>query len=334
MIEPNSPLKRCSKCSVEKTTDHFNKASRNKDGLSYSCRECVHQDYLNNKEKIIERVKKYDAAHREERKENVRKYGIAHREERKKYAKEYRIKNYDERVKKDHEYYLAHKDNVAETVRKYNQTPMGKAVAAKRNHKRRANGLNVENTLTLLEWETILKNQKYKCAKCGKPFNKTRKPTKDHIVPLSQRVGLTFENTQALCRSCNCSKNDKLDNGKITTWCLNETNTQQYIHNSFEKRSTSHIKYFENSENRKKYGLAQKKRYERPEEHEKLSNARKKVMASPEARQRLSDAKKKQFLDKCWYGSVKYVGDRKKVIKPILLSTSTVNIEQSIGLEV
>jgi 5-methylcytosine-specific restriction endonuclease McrA len=42
--------------------------------------------------------------------------------------------------------------------------------------------------------------------------------TQDHIIPVSRGGGLTFENIQALCKSCNSSKNAKLDKSFITVW--------------------------------------------------------------------------------------------------------------------
>jgi 5-methylcytosine-specific restriction endonuclease McrA len=54
--------------------------------------------------------------------------------------------------------------------------------------------------------------------KNGKTFTKKRFPTRDHIVPCSKGGGLTFENVQALCHSCNSTKRDKLDHTKIVTW--------------------------------------------------------------------------------------------------------------------
>jgi hypothetical protein len=106
------------------------------------------------------------------------------------------------------------------SVIKYNSSPLGKLTSTRSRHKRRALSKESPCTLTLLQWDKILESQGNKCAICGKRFCKSRPPTVDHIIPLSKGGGLTFENVQALCRSCNSSKNARLDHTKIITWCM------------------------------------------------------------------------------------------------------------------
>jgi hypothetical protein len=302
------PTKKCSKCHIEKDVSEFNKQTHSKYGFKSECRECQHLKYLANRDAIIAAVKKYDSEHKEQRKENVRRYGEFHREERKLYNREYRIKNYNERVRKDREYYATHRDRALETVKKYSKTPQGKLVAAKTRHNRQSRNKEAKCSLTLEQWNKIIVMQNNQCAMCRKDFSSTRKPTKDHIIPLTKGGGLTFENTQALCKSCNSKKNDKIDYGKITTWILT---TDEFKPDGINKRSESQKKYWAIPGSREKQSLFQRRRYERPEEHKKSSDARRKVFESPLARKKLSDAKKKQHLDRQWYGSVKYINDKR-----------------------
>lgn len=129
------------------------------------------------------------------------------------------------------EYKLAHKEelryyklfgpgsfNMKEYLKQYRKSDRGKAAKARENHKRRINNNESKNTLTLAQWNKILDQQGNRCATCKKPFNKKREATRDHIIPLSAGGGLTFENVQALCRSCNCKKHTTLDYNKILTW--------------------------------------------------------------------------------------------------------------------
>jgi len=80
-----------------------------------------------------------------------------------------------------------------------------------------------ECTLTSEQWDTILKWQNYTCAgfphgSCNKQFTLENQPTRDHIIPLSAGGGITFENVQALCRSCNTKKHTKKDKSLIVSW--------------------------------------------------------------------------------------------------------------------
>lgn len=64
----------------------------------------------------------------------------------------------------------------------------------------------------------IIEQQNNRCNVCGKRFTVEYPPTTDHIIPLSRGGGLTFENVQALCKSCNSKKQTKIDPQFIQTW--------------------------------------------------------------------------------------------------------------------
>ena len=98
-------------------------------------------------------------------------------------------------------------------IKLYKVSSKGKATATKSSHKRRTNEKNTENTLTTQEWLDILEEQDNTCNMCQVKFSDEIKPTCDHIYPVSLGGGLTRENVQALCRSCNCSKGAKVLEG-------------------------------------------------------------------------------------------------------------------------
>jgi 5-methylcytosine-specific restriction endonuclease McrA len=81
-----------------------------------------------------------------------------------------------------------------------------KVIKARSRHRRRKLAAGSPCTLTAREWSEILGIQKNKCARCKRRFTPFLKPQKDHIVPLSMGGGLTMQNCQALCRSCNSRK--------------------------------------------------------------------------------------------------------------------------------
>jgi hypothetical protein len=66
-------------------------------------------------------------------------------------------------------------------------------------------------TITNRQWLKILKMQNNRCNGCGIEFASNFKPVKDHILPYSKGWDLTYGNTQALCKSYNSRKSNKID---------------------------------------------------------------------------------------------------------------------------
>jgi 5-methylcytosine-specific restriction endonuclease McrA len=167
---------------------------------------------------MLERYKKYNRENKEKISEKNAKHYALHRSDRIQYSKDYRLNNLEKSKDSHRRYRINNRDKVYERNKKYYDDGPGKILASRAKHKRRDIESNLDNTLTLEQWEKILSNQGNKCAICGKRFCKSRPPTKDHIIPVSKGGGLTFENVQALCKSCNCSKGNKIDYSKVTTW--------------------------------------------------------------------------------------------------------------------
>lgn len=96
--------KTCTKCGEEKELKLFVKNNRKKDGYSSWCKECKKQYYLNNKEEILIKSKKY----RDENKEKISKRD-----------KKYRIKNFEKLKKKKKIYLKKNKEKIKERHRNY-----------------------------------------------------------------------------------------------------------------------------------------------------------------------------------------------------------------------
>ena len=249
-------IKVCSKCGEEKDIDEFYKgratckACRQEYNKKYYAENCEklkenqRQWNENNRDKIKAYNQKYTELHREHLNNQSKKYYEDHRESqllnRRKHYAENREKiseiskvmyeeNREKIIEERRKYRREHPEKIKasarrsyykniERIRAWKRTEAGILANARHHHTRRARLLKTPCTLTLIQWEKILETQGNKCAICGKRFCKSRPPTKDHIVPLSKGGGLTFENVQALCVSCNASKQNKLDHTKIITW--------------------------------------------------------------------------------------------------------------------
>lgn len=172
----------------------------------------------NNKEKVAQKRREYKEAHRTELAAKQREYGRIHKDILSIKQKERRAKIKARIVAESKKYYMANKEKVKDKVKTYSKTPIGRLTQARSMNKRRSKSEMVNNDLTIEQWNKILNLQNNRCLICKRKFNSHLKPTRDHIIPVSKGGGLTFENTQALCRSCNSSKSAKLDKGLIVVW--------------------------------------------------------------------------------------------------------------------
>jgi hypothetical protein len=78
------------------------------------------------------------------------------------------------------------------------------AKALIKKQRRRARMASVESSLTLTEWEGILKRFGYRCAYCKATSTKL---TQDHITPISMGGPHAVPNVVPACGTCNASKN-------------------------------------------------------------------------------------------------------------------------------
>jgi len=161
---------KCSKCGNEKAAFCFSKFQ--KDVLKPECRECSHREASSFK-LLLKEAKKKDRNN-------------------------------------STSYYSVHKEKISQYMKQYQKTDRGRTLRMQSQHRRRMREFWSENTLTAQEWEEIIRRQENMCNVCGEKFTDTRKPTHDHIIPVSEGGGLTFENVQALCKNCNSRKSNKV----------------------------------------------------------------------------------------------------------------------------
>ena len=184
--------KRCVKCNGEKALKLFYRDKTKKDGHSSECKECDNKRF------------------QEYRQKHKKKIAVRRRK--------YRKRN-KEKICNDYQaYYKENKEAILKNHHNYRLTENGKLASARARHNRRTHLKTAIANLTIDQWDKILTMQNNRCNICGRKFIKKRLPTTDHIIPLSRGGNLTFENTQALCGSCNSRKHAKLDPQFIQTW--------------------------------------------------------------------------------------------------------------------
>jgi 5-methylcytosine-specific restriction endonuclease McrA len=182
--------------------------------------------YEEHKETIKLKSKEYNRLNKAKCNERVRKYSREHLKEGRIRATKWRNENRDKLKIYSKRFRITHKEKEKLRHRQYKQTPEGKATSARITHRYKTHVKNTECTLTAEQWESILNSQNYKCngyphGACDVKFDDDNFPCRDHIIPVSKGGGLTLENVQALCNSCNAKKGNRLDKSKINTWLIN-----------------------------------------------------------------------------------------------------------------
>lgn len=97
-------MKRCAACNNVKPTTEFEKLSKSKDGLRYSCRECRNVEYINNHQHNIKRSKKNYEKNKDEISLKNKEYKLKHIEYYKNYDKKYYQENREKIKLKSKEY--------------------------------------------------------------------------------------------------------------------------------------------------------------------------------------------------------------------------------------
>ena len=212
--------KYCPSCDSIKSGKEFGRNRSAPDGLSSYCKECRrfrdreehHRNKLDPEWLKKERERNRNRMREKRAKPLLRaietKKQIEREKERRKTDPGFleRIRNWRRNKYNDDDEYRA---RVLDRNKCWNKTDNGKACGARYDHKRRAWESSTPNDLTDEDWQKILNMQDYKCLACGGKFSDELRPERDHIIPISKGGGLTFDNVQALCRSCNVRKFNK-----------------------------------------------------------------------------------------------------------------------------
>lgn len=220
---PDSTTKRCTKCGEEKPLEQFPPAAGKRDGLSSWCRQCTNdqrrQRYQSDstyKEQVKNRSREIYHAD-EQYRERVKARSRGKRVEPISVARVIPIQDDPDAMRRYRErqstrdrnrraWYRQNKKRRRADPQKLERIRLIGRLARQR---QRARERNAPSTLTPAQWRDILRQQGYKCLGCGRKFGPRLKPEMDHVVSLNDGAPLSYENCQALCRTCNASKGTK-----------------------------------------------------------------------------------------------------------------------------
>lgn len=198
----------CSRCGITKPTNEFSKG-HNKSGYRSNCKQCVHEMYLADKERILQQHKDYYENNKESYLDNCKQYRDAHREERREYFKDYYLENAEHLKEKSHERFHNRTEEQREAqrvkARQRRKTDEYRAYSRQKRQYRNSLIRNLPSDYTKEEWQRVILFFDGACAYCGKE----KKLTQDHIIPAVRGGGYTKSNIVPCCASCNSSKQDR-----------------------------------------------------------------------------------------------------------------------------
>lgn len=193
----------CTKCGVEKDIDMFNKATKNKDGHQYVCRECARKC-----------VKEYQETHKEERKEYNKINKVLIAKQKKKYNKinEVLIAEQQKKYEESHKEVRAEQHKLWGEINKESKN-LKSSLYSKNNRdkcnvkhqKRRAKEKKLSATYTALQWVDTKLHFMDTCCYCGRKLSLQQ----EHFQALVKNGDYTINNIIPSCGSCNKSKGAK-----------------------------------------------------------------------------------------------------------------------------
>lgn len=118
-------IKKCTKCSQEKSYIHFYSDKSKKSGLSSWCKSCVLKKQKiyqqENRDKIKQYRKRYNKENSEKISKSVKEYYIENKQDILAQCKEYRDKNKYKKRKRDRDYYRDNKKRIIKNVSEYHK---------------------------------------------------------------------------------------------------------------------------------------------------------------------------------------------------------------------
>lgn len=109
----------CGSCKIYLSIENFGKSSSTWDGLRPTCKECLHEQVVTNKEKITEYNKIYWQRTMDKQKEKSKQWREENKEKVKENMKKWLENNREYKAQKDREYRETHKEQYNENMKKW-----------------------------------------------------------------------------------------------------------------------------------------------------------------------------------------------------------------------
>jgi len=118
---PNTSVltKICTKCKEEKSLDYFGKQSMVKSGIRSSCKECRKKEHLENRDKILDKAKKWYQNNKSRKEQYDKKYRKLKFKERKIYFRSNYLKNKSRINSRNRVWYNNNKYKMIATSKRY-----------------------------------------------------------------------------------------------------------------------------------------------------------------------------------------------------------------------
>jgi len=203
----------CSRCGKIKSVDHFGKIKSSPDGKRNTCKECRQEAYLQDRERIMKKSKKWYDSNKEYAKKKSREYKIQNREWYREYDKQYYLENKEEINNRVKEAFYQRMENdkgflILQRLRKR----MWDAMKGRTRSKRTAELVGCSTDKLLLHIEKQFTE--------GMAWENYGEWHLDHILPCSifdfekeehQKICFNYKNLQPLWAEDNFAKSNKLD---------------------------------------------------------------------------------------------------------------------------
>jgi 5-methylcytosine-specific restriction endonuclease McrA len=203
-------VKRCSSCGNEKPLEEF---VRHRDQCK-SCRKIVN-DKWRAKERERPSIIRCSCCDSEKQSSEFAKDRLQCRQCRANVEAQRRKRCADFVREKDRQRYARDREKRKAAVREYDWARRYPERNQVKGARRRSRERAAENTLTFEQWELLKSLAGHRCLDCGE----SKPLTVDHVVPIAHGGKTNVWNIQPLCRSCNCSKQDKIEDFRGDDWC-------------------------------------------------------------------------------------------------------------------
>lgn len=165
-----------------------------------------HRHYLEHRQELLAKTSEYQRTHREVQRRANKKYEAKNRELIREKARR-------RGPAQKRRYYIAHREQILEKVKKYQQEHPEKTrirVLASRHRRRAQAAKTVIDVKGISKWMRQIRSLPFvRCYWCGTKVSGSGVHF-DHVIPLSREGTHTIGNLCTSCPECNLSKNAKL----------------------------------------------------------------------------------------------------------------------------